>query len=182
MSIILISDIFGVTPALVQLKDELAATAIVDPYQGKYMNFNNEAEAYDYFTGTVGLDSYVSTVSQVLASIDSKATVIGFSVGAAAIWRLSLIKENNNIKQAFCFYGSQIRNFSQIEPCFEIHLVFPKSEAHFDVSALHNLLKEKPNVISSQVEYLHGFMNYCSDNFNKVGYQEYLKKLQCFVC
>ncbi|WP_019027736.1 hypothetical protein [Colwellia piezophila] len=181
MSIILISDIFGLTPALLKLKDELAATTIVDPYQGEYMDFDTEAEAYACFTSTVGLDSYVTAIGKVLASLDSKVTLIGFSVGAAAIWRLSVNNENNNIKQAFCFYGSQIRNFSKIEPCFEIHLVFPKTESHFDVWALNNTLAKKPNVFTSQVEYLHGFMNYYSDNFNQVGYNKYLAKLRSFT-
>jgi dienelactone hydrolase len=178
MSIILVTDVFGITPALLQLKDKLEANTIIDPYKGKSMAFNNEAEAYSCFMSTVGLDKYVSKVFTALASIDSQTTLIGFSVGASAIWRLPINNKNNIIKQAFCFYGSQIRNFTKIIPYFKTHLVFPKSESHFDVSKLNDELTKKNNVITTQVDYLHGFMNYYSSNFNQVGYDQHVALLR----
>ena len=178
MSIILVSDVFGITPALLKLKDKLGANTIVDPYKGKSMGFKNEAEAYSCFITTVGLDWYVSKVVKTLVSLDSQTTLIGFSVGASAIWRLSLNNDNNIIKQAFCFYGSQIRNYTNIDPCFKINLVFPKNESHFDVSKLKEELTKKHNVITTQVDYLHGFMNYYSSNFNQVGYEQHVALLR----
>ncbi|KGJ87435.1 hypothetical protein [Colwellia psychrerythraea] len=179
MSVILVSDVFGMTPALLKLKDSLAAKTIVDPYHGECMGFKNEAEAYSYFITTVGFDSYLEKILKVIAQLDSKTTLIGFSVGASAVWRLSL--NNKMIKQAFCFYGSQIRNFSEIEPCFKVTLIFPNSEPHFDVTALKDELSKRPNVTTTQVEYLHGFMNYCSSNFNKVGYKKHITLLQSII-
>jgi len=173
MNIIIISDVFGLTPALLALKDKLGAHTVIDPYEGKNMGFKNEADAYSCFITTVGLDSYLSTILKKLASLDSPTRLIGFSIGASAIWRLSQSNINNLIKQAFCFYGSQIRNFTQIEPCFEVNLIFPKSESHFDVVNLMNKLEVKLNVNITHVEYLHGFMNKHSNNFNNNGYQEY---------
>jgi dienelactone hydrolase len=181
MSIILVSDVFGTTPALLSLKNKLGADTIVDPYKGESLDFKSETEAYSYFIKTVGLDNYVSKLSKVLASLDGQITIIGFSIGASAIWRLSVINENNRIKQAFCFYGSQIRNFTQIAPCFEMNLVFPKSEDHFDVLKLIEKLEIKPHVKITQVEYSHGFMNYHSSNFNDVGYQDYIALLRSTV-
>lgn len=178
MSIILVSDVFGITPALLTLKNELGAHTIIDPYKGKSMDFKNETEAYSSFINTVGLDSYVSKILKMLESLDSQTTLIGFSVGASAIWRLPIKNEDHIIKQAFCFYGSQIRNFIKIEPSFKIHLVFPKSESHFDVAKLKEELTKKQNVITTQVEYLHGFMNYYSSNFNQVGYEQHVKLLR----
>ncbi|MFT7007206.1 MAG: dienelactone hydrolase [Colwellia sp.] len=178
MSIILVSDVFGITPALLKLKDKLGASIIIDPYKGKSMAFNNETEAYSCFINTVGLDSYVSKVLKTLVSLNNQTTLIGFSVGASAIWRLPIKNEDHIIKQAFCFYGSQIRNFTKIEPCFKIHLVFPKSESHFDVSKLKKELTKKQNVITTQVEYLHGFMNYYSSNFNQIGYDKHVALLR----
>jgi len=174
MSIVLITDVFGVTPALLKLKDKLGANTIVDPYKGQCMGFINEADAYTCFVNTVGLDSYVSIVLKALKSLNCESTVIGFSVGASAIWKLSQRNENNLIKQAFCFYSSQIRNYTKITPCFLINLVFPENESHFDVVEIINILKVKPNVQITQVEYLHGFMNEYSTNFNNVGYQKYI--------
>jgi dienelactone hydrolase len=178
MSLILVSDVFGITPALLTLKYELGASLIIDPYQGKSMGFHNEAEAYSYFITSVGLDSYVTEVLKVLASVDCKTTLIGFSVGASAIWKLSESDEKNIIKGAVCFYGAQIRNFTQITPCFNINLVFPKNEPHFDVVELMAKLKNKQNVKTTQVDYLHGFMNYNSTNFDRVGYKDSVILLQ----
>ncbi len=178
MNIIIVSDVFGITPALLQLKEKLGAHSIIDPYKGKCMSFKNEAQAYLCFIDTVGLDNYVSRVVKSLGSLDSKTTLIGFSIGASAIWRLSLNNENTFIQQAFCFYGSQIRNSIEIEPCFEINLVFPKSESHFDVDELINKLAIKDNVKITQVDYLHGFMNYHSSNYNNIGYQEHIDLLR----
>ncbi|PKI17994.1 hypothetical protein [Colwellia sp. 12G3] len=178
MSIIIVSDVFGITPSLVTLKDKLGANTIIDPYNGQRMDFKNEADAYSFFVTTVGLDSYVSRIFNVLELLDGQTTLIGFSVGASAIWQLSLSNNNNRVKQSFCFYGSQIRNFTQIEPCFEVNLIFPRSEPHFDVSELIEKLTKKPNVNITKVEYLHGFMNYHSSNFNETGYKEHVILLQ----
>jgi dienelactone hydrolase len=174
MNKIIVTDVFGVTPALLSLSDKLEVSAIVDPYQGKHMDFNNEADAYSYFVETVGLDNYLASLSQVVESIEHKSTLIGFSVGASVIWRLSQEKGNHLIKEAFCFYGSQIRNFTQIEPNFKINMLFPKSEPHFDVVELEKSLSQKVNVNTLKVQYLHGFMNRCSSNYNESGYDEYI--------
>jgi dienelactone hydrolase len=177
MNTILISDVFGITPALLKLRDKLGATIIVDPYQGKSMDFKNETDAYAYFITEVGLEHYVSNVSNVLEALDGETILIGFSVGASAIWQLSQNNKNSHIKQAFCFYGSQIRNFKKIEPCFQVNLIFPKNELHFDVVELIEKLKNKFNVRITKVDYLHGFMNYYSSNFNEIAYQEHVDLL-----
>ena len=157
MSITLVSDVFGITPGLLRLKEELGAKTIVDPYNGQSMEFNNEAEAYSYFVSTVGLERYVSILFKTLEALKSPTTLIGFSVGASAVWSLSASNERNVVKQSYCFYGSQIRNLTEIVPCYQTNLVFPQHESHFDVAELMHKLTNKPNVSISQVEYLHGF-------------------------
>jgi dienelactone hydrolase len=178
MSIVLVSDVFGITPALLELSDNLGANIIVDPYKGNNMDFKDEAEAYSCFIKTVGLDNYLTQLLNTVKSLDSQTTLIGFSVGASIIWRLSENKDSNLIKQAFCFYGSQIRNFTHIEPCFKVSLILPKSEPHFDVSVLKEKLTKKLNVKATQVDYLHGFMNSYSTNFNDTAYKQYLAFLR----
>ena len=177
MSIILVSDVFGVTPALLKISEKLGACSIVDPYKGQMMEFQNEAEAYSYFVEKIGLDNYLSSLLKMVESIESQTTLIGFSIGASVIWRLSENKCNSHITQAFCFYGSQIRNFTQIEPSFKVCLIFPKSEFHFDVVELQNRLSKKVNVKTKKVEHLHGFMNYYSNNYSSFGYTEHINLL-----
>lgn len=173
----LVSDVFGVTPALLKISEKLGGCSIVDPYQGQMMAFENEAQAYACFIESVGLDNYLANLLKTVVEIEPQATLIGFSVGAAVIWRLSEMKYNNRIKQAYCFYGSQIRNFTAIEPCFKINVILPKSEDHFDVVALQDNLSRKANVKTTRVEYLHGFMNYHSINYNEVAYMQQLDSL-----
>lgn len=181
MSITLVSDVFGITPGLLRLKDELGAKTIVDPYNGQSMAFNNEADAYSCFVSTVGLECYASILFQALEALESPTTIVGFSVGAAAIWSLSPTNKCNVIKQSYCFYGSQIRNLTKTEPCYQTNLVFPQRELHFDVAELIQKLTNKANVSISQVEYLHGFMNYHSSNFNEKGYKENIALLQSII-
>ncbi|MDO6447258.1 hypothetical protein Q4493_15925 [Colwellia sp. 1_MG-2023] len=178
MSLILVTDVFGVTSALLEISKKLGANSIVDPYSGQMMEFKDEANAYSYFVNEIGADNYLLHLLKAVKSINQQTTLIGFSVGATAIWRLSEIECNSFINQAYCFYGSQIRNFTKIEPRFKINLVFPKSEPHFDVAELQSNIAEKDNVKTKKVEYLHGFMNYYSNNYSKYGYMEHIE----FLC
>lgn len=178
MNKIIVTDVFGKTPALIDFADEIGASKIVDPYDGTPMHFDNETQAYCYFTKNIGLDAYVNKLSQIIKNSSDDTTLIGFSVGASAIWLLSSEKIHKVVKHAICFYGSQIRHFTQLSPSFDITLIFPKSEPHFDVLELHNSLLGKPKVTSIQVDFLHGFMNRHSSNFNHIGYQFHLASLQ----
>ena len=174
MNIILVSDVFGKTPALMKLSEELNANIIVDPYDGINMNFKNEVEAYSYFINNVGLDTYLSKLLEITMSIYSVTTLIGFSIGASVIWKLSENSAVKNIKRGVCYYGSQIRDLKEINPLFEVELIFPKMETHFDVLELQSELCKKQNVKTIKVNYLHGFMNFYSINYNQVAYKEQL--------
>ena len=178
MSIILVADIFGSTPALIKIGESLNASMIVDPYDGNFMDFKDEAEAYAYFMEHVGLEKYLAKLMALIASIEPNITLIGFSIGASVIWLLSKQSSVTNVKRGICFYGSQIRHAQEIDPLFEIQLIFPKQEAHFDVSALQSLLSKKEKVKTKQVTYLHGFMNFYSTNYSEVGYKEQMKWLR----
>lgn len=108
MNIILVADVFGKTPALITLAEELNAKLIVDPYNGRNMGFKSEAEAYSYFMDSVGLEIYFSTLLAVTESLSSVSTLVGFSVGASAVWKLSGELSVNNVKRGICFYGYKL--------------------------------------------------------------------------
>ena len=153
-------------------------TNIVDPYSGMFMDFKNETEAYTYFISNVGLDYYGELLFSKTHQIAAPITLIGFSIGASAIWKISKDLEPDIVSNAFCFYGSQIRYDLEIEPIFHVDLILPKSESHFSVSDLSEYLSRRDNVTIHQTEYLHGFMNTYSTNFHKNGYDYYTKWLQ----
>jgi len=199
-NIYLVSDIFGLTPALLTLKNELTdflaqstmsvtnrvqtttpiSIVIVDPYQGQHMEFSDEASAYAYFIENVGVDKYAEHLYSVLANFQNNATnqpqpptiVIGFSVGASAMWSIS-DKSNLNVDQAIYFYGSQIRHLLNIQPLIKSTMILPHSEVHFDINVLHEKLKSIANVSIKLSNFYHGFMNQNSVNFNKQAYTIY---------
>jgi len=177
MNKVIVTDIFGKTSALLSLAKAINAETIIDPYEGQMLNFSNEAHAYQHFSENVGVNAYVNKLSKIMAKYHHDTTLIGFSVGAAAIWQLSEVASvavTKRIHKAICFYGSQIRYQTQVSPNFDVTLILPKHEPHFDVLILKHQLEHKAKVTVEQVQYLHGFMNLYSDNFDQLGYNEYL--------
>ena len=180
---IVLADIFGRTEAVETFCKHLdCATKICDPYDGRRMNFNVEAQAYQHFSQFVGLERYQQLIDKELSQFKEPVRVIGFSVGAAALWRLSESKHLHHVKQGVCFYGSQIRNALEIVPNFKVDLILPKMEKHFSVKQMIEQLNvnhyhRRSLVTIEQVGYLHGFMNQLSTNFDMSGYQLFIDRL-----
>lgn len=179
MKVILVGDIFGKTQALDKLRNEIGAEDIFDPYNGELHEFPDEKSAYQYFIEHVGMAAYTNKLSTYLTAETEKLVLIGFSVGASAIWQLSNSKTQTNIEKAICFYGSQIRHFTDVTPHFPIQLIFPSYEQHFSVKDLINKISGRNlvNVDHIATEYRHGFMNELSEGFSETGYQKYLLAL-----
>ncbi len=187
MNLLIVSDIYGSTPELKTLVSKLASklfsttteAKIVDPYNGTAQQFKTQDHAYHYFTANIGLDTYTDLLKNEIQRSPSPVNLIGFSIGASAIWKLSDSDISSNIQQAICFYGSQIRHDTQLNPRFDIELIFPKKEPHFDVLPLSKELSIKQHVKCTFSNGQHGFMNELSPNFNYnefIGFLAYLEK------
>jgi dienelactone hydrolase len=150
---------------------------IFDPYQGIEFDFEDEKAAYQYFTNEVGLAVYTSALSEYVKQLHDPVVLIGFSIGSSAVWQIAADSCIPNVVGAVCYYGSQIRNFTNLNPDGPVELIFPKRESHFSVDTLISNLKPKQNVFVRQVQYLHGFMNPLSDNFDQQGYNRELEML-----
>jgi len=187
-ALFIVSDIFGKTSALERLGETLGSLTnsnvdIIEPYDGKMMGFTDEQSAYHYFSDHVGLTTYTEQLQDSINACAQELILIGFSIGTSAIWQLSQgsnnvinqrsVTNNGIIQTAIGFYGSQIRHQLEIIPTFPIELIYPKSELHFSVTDLMNKLRDKEQLTLTQVDYLHGFMNRHSTNFNQQGYQCY---------
>ncbi|GLX79433.1 hypothetical protein tinsulaeT_27730 [Thalassotalea insulae] len=183
--IVIVSDIFGSTPALNEFALAIAdgqQSIIIEPYQGQQMIFSCEQSAYQYFTEHVGLENYVIEAKRQLSRLSDVDVVIGFSIGGSVLWQLSaqapqLLSSDLNM----AFYASQIRNMTELKPQVPIELIMPKSETHFDVAALAKKLVTYPKVKVRHTSYLHGFINRCSDNFSLQGYQQFCQQLKPLV-
>lgn len=180
MSVYVVTDIFGLTPALQKFVSTLSKAQhhstknihIVDPYEGKQMNFANEADAYAYFAKHIGVEQYAAYLHSLLVNDDTEKTLIGFSVGASAIWTIS---DNKNLKvdQAVYFYGSQIRHLLDITPQINSTVILPHKEEHFCVDTLQFKIESLSKVSTKRCEFFHGFMNKHSVNFNQQAYTTY---------
>lgn len=178
MQRIIVSDIFGRTPALEEMASSISGTTrIVDPYGAGTKHFTCEEEAYSHFSATAGIHKYARTLSACVRSCDGPVTLIGFSAGASAIWKISGDVSLTNVAGALCFYGSQIRLHPEILPNFPITLVFPEKENHFSVSELIARLGNIPAISIHRSSLLHGFMNQYSENFNQSACEHYVKAL-----
>lgn len=181
-TLFLVADIFGRTRALESIGQQLSETVpdirIIDPYQGLDHSFETEARAYTYFMDRVGLAPYGSILADALADPGPETVLIGFSVGASAIWSVSDRPCFRHIQKAFCFYGSQIRQYTGIQPRFDMELVFPEQEPHFDVDQLTGILAARDRVSCSKAKGLHGFMNELSPHFDPVCYAVYMAYLK----
>ncbi len=180
MTILIAPDIFGVTPALTRLAGLLVQTLepetikIVDPY-GDQHHFRQEEDAYTHFSAHVGIPTYGQLIRNYLADLQPPLLLIGFSAGASAIWHISNDNTLPDITRAICFYGSQIRHDTQLNPGFDTHLIFPESESHFDVDSLIQALGSTPKTVLTKSAGGHGFMNEYSRNFDPSLYHRFLQ-------
>lgn len=178
MQNIVVSDIFGKTEALEEFASTFTTPAeIVDPYNGQFMQFQNEQAAYTHFSKQVTLAKYSDYLYERIQNATTAINLIGFSVGASVIWKISGRQRLECVVGARGYYSSQIRHFLHVHPHFPINLIFPISEQHFSVEEVMLALEDRDNVTIRQLPYLHGFMNTHSTNFNAVGYKTELSLL-----
>ncbi|HCY83501.1 MAG TPA: hypothetical protein DHV36_00025 [Desulfobacteraceae bacterium] len=188
MTLIIVPDIFGRTPALERLKETLIhalnsprhphsplAADIIDPY-GDDLFFRDEKTAYAHFKRSMSIPAYADLVQEKIENASGRVYLLGFSAGASALWYLSgMTKADREIK-AVGFYGSQIRYFPDIDPRFDTHLIFPAAETHFDVDALLGKLTGRPALVCEKSRGRHGFMNEYSVNFDPKLYRIYIEE------
>ncbi len=170
MNIIIAPDIFGITPSLNKLVKNLskqAAVAIIDPYHGEEMAFEDEEQAYQAFLDEGGLDVYTEQLKVILTYIEQPVVLIGFSAGASALWRLTDKKLGLHARHFIGFYPGQIRHHMDVEPHIPTTLLMPKQEAHFDLQAVIKQLPASESLCVTQFDLAHGFMNPASAGYDK---------------
>jgi hypothetical protein len=175
--ILLATDIFGETDyvreIVCNLEDCGHGCSIVSPYVSSY-TFADEEEAYAFFIGQGGVASYVGKLRERLAGSVVPLTCVGFSAGAAGLWRALACPGSGLVETAILFYGSQIRDAAELQPRCPTLLVFPAEEPHFSVAYLIERLRGRPGISSTTVPWLHGYVNRLSRNFDREGYRRTL--------
>ncbi|MFA3792348.1 hypothetical protein AB6T38_14630 [Aliiglaciecola sp. SL4] len=169
--LVVCSDIFGQTASFKQWCNQVLPAdwqlTIVSPYISS-VNFTDEALAYSAFQRAGGIEKYAMRISAALAASLATKTVIGFSAGAATLYKLLSEKDySQSIDRFYGFYPGQIRFFTKLKPCIPSQLYFPHKEPNFNIDTVIEELALHDNVKCQKTEFEHGFMNLASRGYNK---------------
>ncbi|GAA6183684.1 MULTISPECIES: hypothetical protein [Aliiglaciecola] len=169
--LVVCSDIFGQTESFKSwCKQILPADwqlTIVSPYISS-VNFTDEALAYSAFQQAGGIQRYTLRIAAALAASLADKTVIGFSAGAASLYKLLSEKDySQSIDNFYGFYPGQIRFFTKLKPSLPTQLYFPHKEPNFNIDTVIDELAIHDNVKCQKTEFEHGFMNLASRGYNK---------------
>ena len=193
MKLILVPDIFGCTTEFQQYANTQKSMldkminqdielVLVDPYQGQTFEFDNDTQAYEKYLSLGGHEHYLSLIKKEIESNkNDDVYIVGFSAGASAIWRaLDGFKSDKHCEFSG-FYPSQIRNFLDIKLNIKSHIIFPKSESHFEVKDVMESLGHYEALKISHTQYQHGFMNPNSKGFNESALNEYQRHVPVMI-
>ena len=160
--VILLHEIYGVNEQIKyffnRFIDEGFDVLAPDLLQKEPFPYEQEEDAYRYFMNQIGFNKSVNKVAQLIQLNRDKydqVYVVGFSVGATIAWLSSEYKVDGIVG----FYGSRIRDYSEIVPGCPALLYFAIKEKSFDVYDLEKKIRIKSNVSVNVVDAEHGFMN-----------------------
>lgn len=183
-AVIVIHEIYGLNrhmKDICRLLGELGVDVFCSDLLGRpAFDYAEEREAYRYFMEGVGFSRAKRIVEDQIDDLRStyeKVVIVGFSVGATVAW---LCSEDGRIDGVVGYYGSRIRQFSELKPNCPVLLFFPRKEPSFDVAELLLLLQKK-NVSYCQFEGEHGFSDPYLGRFDEMSSQEAFREMSRFI-
>lgn len=183
-AVIVVHEIYGVNRHMKDICRSLGEQGVdvfcPDLLDRTAFDYAEEDEAYRYFMENVGFSCARRKVEDLIADVRNtyeKVIIVGFSVGATVAW---LCSEDGRIDGVVGYYGSRIRQFSELQPSCPVLLFFPRKEPSFDVAELQLSLQKK-NVSCYQFEGEHGFSDPYSDRFDEMSSQEAFRKMSSFI-
>lgn len=164
MNIIIATDIHGINDQLRHLFHALGDELIfLSPWDNDSAPYNKEQEAVAAFQADHGLEKYQQKIAQQAG--DAPALLIGFSVGATALWRYIASQHCHQQSQAHLYYGSRIRDHQDLIPRCATKVIFAEHEASFKPSDIITNITHPQVACSIIAGTYHGFMNPHSPNF-----------------
>ncbi|MGE8205624.1 dienelactone hydrolase family protein [Heyndrickxia sp. NPDC080065] len=142
--------------------------------------YSEEKAAYSHFMENIGFNKALNNIRHTLSSIQNKyekIIIIGFSVGATVAWLCSEISSVNGIVG---YYGSRIREYTDITPQCPVLLFFPEEEPTFSVDDLISKLSEKLIDIH-KLKGKHGFGDPYSSNYQKESAKKAIEEIIGFI-
>lgn len=177
--ILIASDIFGMTEAFLRLARSLGPEPVpLCAHEDQALSFESEAEAYERFMQTGGIDAYVRRMCAVLAADPAITALVGFSAGATAGWIICGSVEAPRVGTAVLFYGSRIRDHAALRPACPVRLIFAEHEVGFDPGPLVQSLATRGIPAELVRGAGHGFMNELSTKYSPQLYRHFLGELR----
>ena len=177
--ILIASDIFGMTEAFLRLARSLGPEPVpLCAHEDQALSFESEAEAYERFMQTGGIDAYVRRMRAVLAADPAITALVGFSAGATAGWIICGSVEAHRLGTAVLFYGSRIRDHAALRPACPVRLIFAEHEVGFDPGPLVQSLATRGIPAELVRGAGHGFMNELSTKYSPQLYRHFLGELR----
>lgn len=142
--------------------------------------YEQEEEAYQYFMNEIGFLKSRNKIKEIIKDNRKnykKVYLLGFSVGATIAW---LCSGDGGVNGVVGYYGSRIRNYTEIQPACPVLLFFPETEEAFHVGDLIPRLIEK-KVEVHKLEGAHGFSDPFSSKYNQQSAEEAMRMLADFL-
>lgn len=134
-------------------------------------DYSLEEDAYQHFMEQIGFINGANKIKNVVQEVKDryqKVYIVGFSVGATIAW---LCSEEQGINGVVCYYGSRIRNYTEIVPICPTMLFFPENEKSFNVDEFIASIDKKNTKIHKFCG-KHGFSDPYNSNFHATSAQE----------
>lgn len=166
MSVLIITDVYGDTPAIASLARQLPVPSqIITPEIGD-APFTRGRLAYQGFLAAGGVAAYADKIAQFLHNLAQQAApthhpiqhVIAFSAGASAWW-LQSAQLPIPIHSATLFYASRVRDHTELPSACPTHFIFAEHEEAFHPTPLVQQLRQQGHQAEIAPATQHGFMN-----------------------
>lgn len=175
-SVLIITDVFGHTPAIASLQRYLGLPClVVSPFDADF-SVRNEQQAYQAFIAAGGVQAYSIKLREFVRQQPQLRHVIGFSAGASAWW-LSCAEHAHTIQSASLFYASRIRDHLDIHSVCDTHFIFAEQENAYQPQLLVQALRQRGHLAEVAPGTKHGFMNPYAAGFSLKTQTHYLDTL-----
>lgn len=170
-AVIVVHEIYGVNQHMENFSQSLREYGFdvfcpnLTVQQGPFSYLQGEI-AYKVFMDKVGITAASIQIKNMIADIKDdyqKIFIVGFSVGATVSW---LCSKEEGVHGVVGYYGSRIRDYTEITPKCPALLFFPHKEESFNVDELISVLNKK-NIEIHKFNGQHGFGDPNSLNYNK---------------
>lgn len=166
MSVLIITDVYGDTPAIASLTRQLPAPCHIITPDIDNAPFTRGQQAYQSFVAAGGVAAYADKIAQFLHNSAQQTTpthhpiqhVIAFSAGASAWW-LQSAHLPIPIHSATLFYASRVRDHAELPSACPTHFIFAEHEDAFHPAPLVQQLRQQGHQAEIAPATQHGFMN-----------------------